>query len=191
MKKLFIMVIATLAIIALAEITVKAQEMKKPETPDAVKNLMKFIGKWQSNYKMTYQGKTSDMTYHNSCKKVAEGYGIYFEESFGNKEMGIIKASDLVGYNPNDKKIHWYMVESMTGTAMEYIGEWDSPDHLVVEYNGPFMGMNYNEKLEFTFKGKDEGKFKIVGTSDGKEITSGEGMFYRENSGMKKEMSKK
>ena len=89
-----------------------------------------------------------------------------------------MKGANLVGFDPYDSKIKWFSVDNM-GTAHEHIGEWLTPDHLFIEHNGVRDGRKYVEKIDFTFKSKDEMMFKLVGTYDGVETEKGEGVFHK------------
>jgi hypothetical protein len=158
---------------------------KKPEVPEAVKNLAKFVGKWESNASLMAEGKTYKVLYKVDCRLIADGNGLYVDEWFSNKELGTLKGSDLFGYDPYDTKIHVYSVDNM-GTTHEHTGEWLTPDHLYVEHNSVREGKKYVEKLDFTFAKKDELQFKLVGTLDDQVVQTGEGTFHRKSGSAKK-----
>jgi hypothetical protein len=97
----------------------------------------------------------------------------------------MMQGGNLVGYNPYDSKIHWFSVDNME-TAHEHTGEWLTPDHLSLEYDGMMDGKKYVEKLDFTFTSATELDFKLVGTLDGKEMSRAEGIFHKKVSSGKK-----
>ena len=169
-----------LAAILLLGIAPSRGQEKKPEVPEAVKNLMKFVGKWESNASLGMEGKTYKVLYKVDCKPIADGNGVYVDEWFSSKELGTLKGSDLFGYDPFDTKIHVYSVDNM-GTTHEHTGEWQTPDHLYVEHNSVREGKKYVEKLDFTFAKKDELQFKLVATLDGQVVQTGEGVFHRKS----------
>jgi hypothetical protein len=154
-----------------------AQEMKA-ETPDAIKNLMKFIGDWQSKVALTMEGKTHEVDYMVSCTKTADGNGIFADEKITSPELGTIKAANLAGYDPFEKKIKWFSVDNM-GTTHEHVGEWQSPDHLFIQFTGLREGKKYVEKIDLHFMGADELHFKLAATLDGVDAEKAEGIFHK------------
>jgi hypothetical protein len=150
----------------------------KAETPDAIKNLMKFLGDWQSKAALTMEGKTHDVDYMVSCTKTADGNGIFADEKVTIPEMGTLKGANLAGYDPYDKKIKWFSVDNM-GTTHEHVGEWKSPDHLFIHYAGMRDGKKYEENIDFHFMGTNELHFKLVATLGGVDAEKAEGVFHK------------
>jgi hypothetical protein len=164
-------------ILGLAGNTSYAQEMKA-ETPDAIKNLMKFLGDWQSKVALTMEGKTHDVDYMVSCTKTADGNGIFADEKVTSPEMGTLKGANLAGYDTYDKKIKWFSVDNM-GTTHEHVGEWKSPDHLFIQFTGLRDGKKYIENIDFHFMGTDEIHFMLAATLDGADAEKAEGVFHK------------
>jgi hypothetical protein len=177
MKTPYLKMILVTAVIALLSVNTNCQD-KNPQVPPQVKNLMKFLGRWEANATLTSQGKIYKGLYWVNCKKTADGNGIFAEEGFSNPEMGKMSGADLAGFDPYDSKIKWFSVDNM-GTTHEHTGDWESPDHLIIEHYGTRDGKKYIEKIDFTFKTKEVMEFKLSGTLDGVEIEKGEGIFYR------------
>jgi hypothetical protein len=157
---------------------IESPAMGKAEMPVEVQNLMKFIGRWESEASLTMEGKTYKVMYWVDCKKTADGSGIFADEGFTNPELGTLSGADLAGYDPNDSKVKWFSVDNM-GTTHEHIGEWKTPDHLYIEHNGLKNGQKYVEKIDFIFRGNDELDFKLTGTLDGVESEKAEGIFHK------------
>ena len=148
------------------------------ETPAEISNLMKFVGDWESDATLTTEGKTVKVNYWVKCKTTADGKGIFADEGFSNPELGTMKGANLAGFDPIDAKVKWFSVDNM-GTAHEHIGDWISPEHLVLLHDGTREGKQYVEKLDFIFTSENEMTFKLVGTLDGKQIALGEGVFHK------------
>lgn len=146
--------------------------------PAEVMNLMKFNGNWEADVTMSMQGKSYRGVYTWQSKETAEGNGLIGEEGFSNPDIGTMKGTDLAGFDPTTAKIRWFTVDNM-GTAHEHSGEWITPDHLFLEHESTREGKRYVEKIDFVFKGDDTLDFKLVGTLDGNEIESGEGVFHK------------
>lgn len=147
--------------------------------PVAVKNLMKFNGRWVGNVTIVTEGKTHKVEYRLIGRSTAGGYGLYLDESFRDSLLGDMKASNLVGYDPNDEKIHWYSVDNH-GSTHDHTGSWKSPDSLFMEHNGVRKGKSYQEKISVIFKGREEVQLSLVATLDGKESQKISGVFQRE-----------
>jgi hypothetical protein len=177
MMKKILKLISMIFILVLAGITSEAQEMKA-ETPDAVKNLMKFVGDWNSKVALTMEGKTQEADYMVICTKTADGNGLFADEMVTIPEMGTLKGANLAGYDPYDKKIKWFSVDNM-GTTHEHVGEWKSPDHLFIHYAGMRDGKKYEENIDFHFMSDNELHFKLTATLDGADAEKAEGVFHK------------
>lgn len=177
MMKTFLKLILLVFILVFAGNASDAQEMK-PETPDAIKNLMKFTGDWQSKAALTMDGKTRDVDYIVVCTKTADGNGIFADEKVTSPDLGTLKSANLAGYDPYDKKIKWFTVDNM-GTTHEHVGEWKSPDHLFIQHVGMRDGKKYVENIDLHFMSANELHFKLTATLDGVETEKGEGIFRK------------
>jgi hypothetical protein len=177
MMKTFLKLSLVVIILAFAGSVSYAQDMKM-ETPEAVKNLMKFLGDWQAKATLTMEGKTYTVDYMVSCKKTADGSGLYADEWFTSPELGTMKGANLAGYDPFDKKVKWFSVDNM-GTTHEHVGEWESPDHLFIQHVGMHDGKKYVENIDFHFMGTDEIHFMLAATLDGADAEKAEGIFNK------------
>jgi len=149
-----------------------------PSMPEAVVNLNKFNGSWVANLSSVMGEKTSQFDYMVKCNPIAGGNGAYWEESGTDPDLGDMRASDLFGYDRIDGKLHCYTVDNM-GTTRDHIAEWQSPDHLVLVYNGNENGKQVEEKLDFVFKGDNLLDFSGSSTIDGKNQWKGTGTFHK------------
>jgi hypothetical protein len=177
MKALFFKISLMTAVLITADMAAYSQA-KKQELPAEVQYLMKFVGRWESQATLTADGKTQRVVYWINCRKTAGGSGIYMDEGFRSTETGTMSGADLAGFDPYDSKIKWFSIDNM-GTTHEYIGEWQSPDHLFMEYTGTRDGKKYAERIDFTFKTPDVLEFKMVGTLDDVETDRGDGIYYK------------
>ncbi len=149
------------------------------KVPAPVQNLMKFMGRWVGDIAVVTDGKTNKVEYHLVGRGTAGGYGIYLDESFRDSTLGDLKGSNLVGWDPNDEKIHWYSVDNQ-GTTHEHTGNWKGSDSLYLDHSSTRKGKAYKEKISLIFKGKEEIQFSLVATLDGKESEKATGVFVRE-----------
>ncbi len=187
MKQSFIKT-STIVILALAALTAFAQEKPKPSTvkpmprqknPVPVQNLMQFMGRWQAEAVLVIEGKIYKVNYNIAGRTIASGMGLLIDESFTDTALGSMKGTSLVGLNPNDSKIHWYSVDNM-GNTHDHSGTWKTPENLVLEFIEMQGGKKYVEKIDFTFKSRNELLFTLLATLDGKEVKKANATFKRD-----------
>ena len=122
--------------------------------------------------------KTYQYDYTVKCIPVAGGHGVYWEESGIHPAIGEMLTSDLLAYNPSDRKLHYFSVDNM-GVTRDQVCEWKSPDHLYMEYSGIQDGKKIIEKVDLNFIGDDLLGFTGSSVKDGKTQWSGSGTFHR------------
>jgi len=166
-----IFAIATLFITAI----VNAQQ---PAPPKALTDLMRLEGKWQGPATLNIDGKMYKFTYYADFKKTADGTGMYMDEWFSAPELGNMKGANLVGYNTNDSKVHWFSVDNF-GTTHDHPGMWKSANHFFMQANEMQGKKKFIEKIDLNFKGDDTMDLLLVATLDGKEIERGTATFTR------------
>jgi hypothetical protein len=149
-----------------------------PAMPEAVINLNKFNGVWQANLTSIMDNKSYQYDYTVKCMPVAGGKGAYWEESGVHPTLGEMLTSDLLSYNPADRKLHCYSVDNM-GVTRDQVCEWKSPDHLYKEYTGIQNGKRIIEKADLNFSGNDLLSFTGSSVMDGKTHWSGSGTFHK------------
>jgi len=151
-----------------------------PSMPEAIVNLNKFNGTWESRMTSMMGDKTYQFDYNVKCIPVAGGNGAYWEENGLHPAIGEMHTSDLFGYDRSDGKLHCYSVDN-SGMTRDQVCEWKSPDHLIMEYNGLENGKRIIQKTEFTFNGDDNLDVIASMIQDGKTQWSGSGTFHRIN----------
>jgi hypothetical protein len=149
-----------------------------PSMPEAVINLNKFNGTWEANISSTMGDSTYQFDYNVKCMPIAGGNGAYWEENGLHPALGEMHASDLLGYDRSDGKLHCFSVDNM-GTTRDYICEWKSPDHLIMMYKGIENGKNIVETSDFAFSETDKMDINMSSIQDGKTQWSGSGTFHR------------
>lgn len=157
--------------------TVETISVPDSSLPVQVKNLMKFLGHWESDATLTLEGKPYKVIYKFYGKQTANGSGLNMDEGFSHPEVGTMIGANLAGLNPYDSKIHWFSVDNM-GTTHEHIGSWLTPDHLYLEHNSIQEGKPFQEKLDLTFHDKDTWDINCFSTLDGKETARLIGIFH-------------
>jgi hypothetical protein len=165
-------------LILVAGMTAKAQE-KKAAIPNDQAWLQKFVGKWTASVVMTDDKKQAvTFTAHMNYSAVAEGTGVYGVEAIDDPKLGKMSASYLMGYDPYDKKLHFYAVGS-TGICHDHDCSWKSADHLYMEHNSTRDGKAFKEVIDLVFKDKNTIEFSETDFLAGNIVETDKGTFKK------------
>lgn len=156
------------AFLAAALLLFAMNRVNAQETPQALSNLMRLEGHWEGQATLVLEGKTYTFPYHADFKKTAEGSGLLMEEWFNSAELGKLTGTNLIGYNANDGKIHWFSVDNF-GTTHDHTGTWKGREHFYMETTETMQKKKYVEKINMIFKGNDTLELSLVATLGGKE----------------------
>ena len=150
---------------------------KGPKTDKSITNFARCMGSWHANLNQTVNKKVQVIDYTIVFSSIADGSGVYMEETAKSPE-GTYLCSNLVGYDPYEKKLHWYSVDNM-GTAHDHVAKWKSPDHFVLTHNSLRNGKKYSEDVDMVFSGDKSIAMKYTEKLDGKVTVKSEGTFER------------
>lgn len=149
------------------------------EQPQAQKNLMQFVGKWNStDIKITIGDETYGGEYSFDCSAVNMNTGILAHEKFVSQELGTMLAENLLGYDPNLQQIHLYTIDNM-GTAHDHYGYWIDDHHLFLQYQGVVDGKMYVEQIDIVFQNEDTLVMKLVAMLNGEAFQHATGSFVK------------
>ena len=156
----------------------KAQE-KKEAVPNDQAWLQKFVGKWTANVVMTDDKKqAATFVAHMDYSSVADGTGVYGTESVDDPKLGKMRASFLMGYDPYEKKMHFYAVVNM-GVCHDHDCIWKSPEHFYMEHNSMRDGKAFKEVIDIVFKDKNTIDFAETDYLAGNIVETDKGIFKR------------
>jgi hypothetical protein len=150
----------------------------QPKVAEEWTKMLGVEGSWSGPATLILGAKTYHFTDYSEFRKTADGSGLLMEEWSTDPELGKMKGTSLIGYNPNDKMIHWFSVDNM-GTAHEHTGSWKTPNHFYMEHNSMQEGKKYVEKIDCMFTTKDQLELKVTGTLDGETMMQFNGNFQR------------
>jgi len=134
----------------------------------ALEEFKRLEGKWEGPATFTGEGKTHQFTYYADFRRTADGSGLYMDEWFNAPGLGVMKGSNLIGYNANDGKIHWFTVDNF-GTTHDHLGTWKSAGHFFMQAREVQGGKKFVENIDMTLTGVDTIDLLITATLDGKE----------------------
>lgn len=153
-------------------------QMAPPAQPLA--ELMKWEGKWIGEANLKMDGKSYTVHYTADFQKTADGSGMQMMEGFTHPDLGTYVGENLIGYNGNDKKIHWFSVDNM-GTAHEHLGSWKSPGHFHMEAREIQKGKKFVERIDAKVPDAGTMEFHLTGSLDGKVFEEISCTFHRNN----------
>jgi len=178
MKSIKIQIILLFVLVFGAGMIVKAQE-KKEAMPNDQAWLQKFVGKWSGINTYTNDKKQSvKFMSHMDFTAVADGNGVYGVEYADDPNLGKMRGSDLIGYDPYEKKIHCFTVDN-SGICHDHICVWKSPDHFYLEHNSTRDGKAFKEMADLTLKDQNTFDFSITSSLDGKITETSSGTYKK------------
>ncbi len=111
-----------LVFLGVALLTTPAFSADPPLDSPEQKVLDKWVGKWQTTYKMSIAGVISDktVTAEVTAKRILGGRYVQETSEHSDKNSGMF----ILTYDPEQKRYRgWWF--SSTGPTGEYAGEWD------------------------------------------------------------------
>jgi hypothetical protein len=178
MKKIILSVVL---FISLSVENVVLSQNKPMAKPDILQKIMNWEGDWQANLTMKMGEKTSTSMDYISFSKASDGSAVSAKEWMDSPQGGKVYITHLVGYNPEDKKLHWYSVDNMGGCG-EAIGTMTADNHIHLAGSGKQDGKPMKQTIDLTLKDNNTVEFNVVVTVDGKTVRSGKGTFTRKSS---------
>jgi len=154
-------VLAALALVTAtaAPALADSKQPAPPQVPEQAARLQRLVGTWKGTATITMGKDVVKATARMQCERAAGGLGIRCTDRFDIPGMGVYEESDIMGYDPGDRLVHWFSVTSM-GETHDHKGSWDG-DTLVLQHTGPSPdGKLYSERIAMTVSGKS-----IKGTS--------------------------
>jgi hypothetical protein len=131
-----------------------------------VQQILRWEGHWEGLATLHVNDKTYKSMYYADFKKTADNNGLYMNERVNIPGVGKLIGANLIGFNPNDGKIHWFSVDNM-GTAHEHIGQFTNDNDFYMEHSSMQQGKQYIEKINVNITGLNTIWAKLVATLDG------------------------
>jgi hypothetical protein len=167
-------------IAALALFSANNAQAQPPAPAQPLADLMKWEGKWAGEAVLKMEGKTYTVHYTVDFEKTADGSGIQMMEGFSHPELGTLVGQNLIGYNNNDGKIHWFSVDNF-GTSHEHLGMWKAANHFYMEARENQKGKKFVERIDANVPDAGTLMFRLVGLLDGKVFEEVTCTFHRVN----------
>jgi hypothetical protein len=170
-------VIALLAsTIASISAALAAEDAAAP--PEIVMTAMKLEGSWRADATLALGEQTHSFVYTLNFRKTAGGSGLIMDEHAEVKDLGLLRGSNLIGFDPHDGRLHWFSVDNF-GTTHDHIGELVGPGHLRLIHQSQREGKPFREEIDFVWRAADRIDARLVATLGGETVETLEGRFKR------------
>jgi hypothetical protein len=164
--------IVTAALLAGLAGTAAADDAAGP-APES-KQLDALVGAWKGTGTLAMGDQKIDLTISITCVKAAAGFAVTCKDKFAGGGL-VMEESDLFGWEPNTKTVHWYAVTN-GGEVHDHAGHFDDKGTvLTVEHNGTMDGKPFKEDITITWSGKNAWSFVTTQYVDGKPAGAFEG----------------
>jgi hypothetical protein len=140
--------------------------------------LLNLEGHWEANVSLTMGEAKEKAMYYVDFSNTSDGAGVLMTEKCDIPGVGKMIGTNLVGYDPNDGKIHWYTVDNI-GTTHEHIGTFLDPRHFTMSHHSLQNGKPYVEDIAMSLQGNGMLNLKVVATLDGQVQEIIEGTFVK------------
>lgn len=174
-----------LAVVFLVSLTgynkVLSQNKPMMTVPDILQKVMNWQGDWDAKMTMMMGDKTSYSMDHISFSLSSDGKAVSAKEWMDSPDGGKYSATHLVGYNMEDKHLHWFSVDNM-GLCQDAWGEMVGDNHIRLNHSGKQDGKPAKSTVDLTIKDMNTVDFKLVVMVDGKTVQTMMGTFMRKTS---------
>lgn len=180
MKRIILSVVILISILGLTE--VRSQNKPMMAVPDILQKVMDWQGDWDANMTMKMGDKTSTTMDHITFSLSSDGKAVSAKEWMDSPMGGKYYATHLVGYNMEDKHLHWFSVDNM-GQCQDALGEMIGDNHIRLSHSGKQDGKPAKSTVDLTMKDMNTVDFKLVVIIDGKTAQMMTGTFMRKSGG--------
>jgi len=139
--------------------------------PPEVQQLFVFVGAWSGKVEIVQSGQSAQtLDFQFDCKVVEAAWAVTCT-GIEKGADGTTTEADVLGYDPNDKLVHFFTVDN-AGETHDHKGRWTSADTLALEHTGTLEGKPFSEKLTIVFRGRELAA-EFIGLAGGAEIYRG------------------
>lgn len=137
--------------------------------PESWKTMLKLEGLWTGPCTMILPNKSYQIKYSFHFKSILDGTGMQMDENFQHAELGYFQGTNLIGYDPYEKLIHWFSVDNM-GTTHDHLIRWISVNRIEVEHKSIQNGKKYTEHGFLQFNNDQTIEVHLIAKSDNKIV---------------------
>ena len=177
MKKIILTAILLFGVFMSKGVYSQDKKMMMP-TPAILQKVLDWEGEWEANLTMNMGGKTATGVDHIKWSKASDGKAATGMQWMDSPMGGKYYASHLVGYNMEDKHLHWFVVDNM-GQCQESWAEMAGDNHIRLKYSGKKDGKPISSTVDLMIKDQNTVDFKSVLMEGGKTTETSMGTYKR------------
>lgn len=140
--------------------------------------LSDLAGHWQGFVSITLGSHQTKAMYYVDFATASDGQGILMKEECEIPDIGKLHGTNLIGYDSNDGKIHWFTVDNM-GTTHEHIGTLSDSQHFAMIHQSTLNGKKYVEDISMELISEDSLELNVIASLDGDVQEVIQGVFVR------------
>ena len=178
MRKIVLTAMAMVLLSGMNGLRAQDKAMAKPEL---LKKIMAWKGDWEAKLTSKMGEQTTTGVDHASFALTSDGNGVTMKQWMDTPKGGKYQATHLIGYNSEDKKVHWFIVDNMGGCQDQMV-ELVSDNHIRISYNGTKDGKPMQQTADLMLKDNNTVDFNQVFIVDGKTAQSMAGTYKRKMS---------
>ena len=162
-------------------LSLAAAEEAAPAPSPEIGRIAALAGEWEGTGTLNLGGQIADARFHYRVEPFAQGFGVQVHETFDCSLTGHYEAENLVGFDPETRRMHIYSVDNFSETH-DHAGRWVNEHTLELLHAGTVRGKRYVEHLTLTLVSPDAYTFAIDATLGGKFYESGVATMHRAGS---------
>jgi len=144
------------------------------------KTMLRLEGLWTGPCNMILDSKSYQIKYSLNFRSILNGIGMQMDENFQHTELGSYQGTNLIGYDPNEKIIHWFSVDNM-GTTHNHIIRWINVNRIEMEHQSVQNGKKYTEQAFIQFRNDQTFEMQLIAKSDNKTVQELTGTLSKQN----------
>ncbi len=122
-----------------------------PPPPKEIQQIERLVGKWSATGTIKEGAAPFQVKFSWDCHRISGDYGVTCNaEILGIPDMPVYRETDLFGYDPGGKKIHWFSVTN-AGETHDHQAAPASGNKMSFVYNGIQKSKPFKEVVDITF----------------------------------------
>ena len=139
--------------------------------PEEVQAIHGLIGEWRGSGSAQFGADKSSTQFQLSCTPASGGFGVQCKTHFsGLPGGGSFEETDLFGFDPGQRKYHWFSVTNL-GETHDHVAQISATDTLRFVYDGVQEGKPLQEVITLRVaKNQRELEFQSTVTLAGQPV---------------------
>ncbi len=137
--------------------------------PAELQTIRRLIGDWRGSGSGKLGAESVSVRLTLSCTGAAGGFGVQCKTRFTGLPGGSAEETDLFGFDPGQRKYHWFSVTSL-GETHDHVAEMPAGDTLRFVYDGVTEGKPMQEVISLKISDDHHIEFQNTSTVGGQLV---------------------